>query len=93
MPYEGYDECLDENGFYFVNYNLHRCYIPAEAVWIHLVDVTNGYNSEDKSYATCNAPKIPNGFVDIWKEDHYGNKYAEKILKWLPDERYWQKVK
>ncbi len=93
MSYEGYDECLDENGFYFVNHDIYGGGIPKGAVWIHPVDITNGYDFDDESYTTCDAPKIPNGFSDIWKEDHYGNRYAEKILKWLPDERYWTKVR
>ncbi len=71
--------------------------------YYHHVNQTNGYGeerryikennlSEELSYFDEDAPKEEIGFIDIWHEDHYGNKFATKSFKYKPDLKYWQKV-
>lgn len=55
-----------------------RCQAPF--VWENLVDQTNGYYEDDPS--TYRHPLEVDGWDDEWRTDHYGNKYAVKILKY-----------
>ena len=87
MSYEGYEEYLCENGHYMTA----NCY---DSVWPqcrscghsfshwHAVDQTNG--TEENNPNTMPAPKEEIGFEDVWQEDHYGNKYATKIILYRP---------
>lgn len=54
----------------------------------HLIDHTNGYDEEDPS--TYSAEREESGFDDDWHEDHYGNKYAVKILRYKPTSNEWR---
>lgn len=96
MSYEGRDEFLCEKGHYWVHdagimayasddvreKALH-CPICEEIARYHCaIDDTNGYSPEDPR--TFKGPKEEVGFDDLPKEDHYGNKYFEKILKYKP---------
>ncbi len=101
MSYEGYEEYLCENGHYFthnaystVRYECPNC--QARVAYRHSVDTANGYghdrfyceqNNEeyDNSFYDESAPKMENRWDDIWRTDHYGTRYAEKLLKYLPD--------
>lgn len=94
MSYEGYREYLCKNGHYF-SFNVWNepekpecpcCGNPPELY--HGVDQTNGYD-ESNPY-TCDAPKIVIGFDDKWHEDHYGNKYATKIMRYRP-RKHWKR--
>lgn len=88
MSYEGYKEYLLEDGSYVTL----DCWedAPTNAKWGHSVDVTNGYD-ESVGYA-CDAPKKGIGYYDVWKEDHYGNKYAVKVLTYEPASDCWRLI-
>lgn len=88
MSYEGYDEYILEDG----SYQVKGCWDspPQNAKWWHSVDVTNGYE-ESVDYA-CDAPKKETGYYDVWKEDHYGNKYAVKVLTYEPASDCWKSI-
>lgn len=49
-------------------------------VWFQTVDETNGYDPNDPRTYKKELEVI--GFDDVWNMDHYGNKYAVKILKY-----------
>jgi hypothetical protein len=93
MSYEGSVEYLCEKG--------HRsatdCWTPvptacrcgAAITHQHSIDHTNGAIEDDPS--TLPAPTEMIGFDDIWNEDHYGNRYATKHVRYRPVE-HWQKL-
>lgn len=96
MSYEGYEEFLCENGHYytaacaFESESTAKCpHCKKKTKWWNAVDQTNGMDEDVP--ATMSAPKKEIGFDDKWKEDHYGNKYAVKILKFEPDSDRWRK--
>jgi hypothetical protein len=67
---------------------------PVDAEWYCHVNTTNGIDETDP---TTQAPRMKVvGFNDIWKKDHYGNKYAVKELLYEPDNGFglniWEKI-
>jgi len=100
MSYEGYTEYICKNGHYWtidamdlIHGEPSRvCSVCSELpeYW-HDVDQTNGYDEEYPD--TCAAPRIEVGFVDVWQEDHYGNRYATKRMLYAPTltENVWLK--
>lgn len=87
MGYSGYTEYLCENGHYFTR----DCWDSKPSVcpycqsfikYFHSVDTTNGYDEEYPD--TCRAEKNEIGFDDTWHDDHYGNRYATKRLRYKP---------
>ncbi len=95
MSYEGYTEYLCSNGHlssldaYFEAARLcTRC--NAKIVFAHDVDETNGVGYDDEGNempGTIGYPFEENGFDDIWHKDHYGNKYATKLIRYkIPEE-------
>lgn len=92
MSYEGFVEFLCEQGHYHTcdcNDSYPKtCEVCGGSInYRHSVDTTNGYNEEYPS--TCRGPKTEIGFDDRWQEDHYGNRYAVKILRFEPDKTIW----
>lgn len=83
MSYEGYTEFLTFSGEYLTydSYNDHPEY-RNDIEWYHLVDETNGIEYDNPS--TFPAEKIEIDHVDIWREDHYGNRYAIKSKRYIP---------
>jgi hypothetical protein len=81
-------------------------YCKGKLLWRHSVDQTNGFgqhrhnaclNEEeyDHSYFDEPAPVVELGYEDQWHEDHYGNKYATKVMLYSPDLTYpgiWKEV-
>lgn len=96
MSYEGYTERLCING----HYSAHDVYCDGPTKcphcggayrYSHGVDQTNGYD-EDCEYS-CGAPKREIGHEDVWHEDHLGNRYATKLLRYEPlGDGIWVKV-
>jgi len=92
MSYEGTDYYLTSDG------RLITCSPyedqPKDAEWYCAVDETNGYIEDDPSTHTPETNVF--GFVDIWREDHYGNKYAIKSYRYAPANgpglNEWRKV-
>jgi hypothetical protein len=87
MSYEGYKEQLCTNGHYSAQdvyadqpEACPHCGAPFE--FVHGVDQTNGYD-EELDY-TFDAAKIEKGFSDIWHTDHYGTRYAIKLIEYAP---------
>jgi hypothetical protein len=87
MSYEGYRELLCVTG----HYSAYDAYDDASPVcgvcgqafrYMHGVDQTNGHDASDP--ACCNAPVVELGFDDIWREDHYGNRFAMKVKRLAP---------
>ena len=102
MSYEGYVIYLCEEGHkssfdayadlakddYSCKHN--NCNKPF--VWCQSIDQTNGYFQDDPSTYERNLEV--KGFDDIWKEDHYGNKYAVKLLKFtIPNDKPGYRIK
>lgn len=91
MSYEGYEEFLCANGHYHCtgswDEELASCpFCKAPIAYSNNVDVTNG---EDESEPwTMPAPKEEIGFDDDWRQDHYGNKYAVKVIRYDPIDRW-----
>jgi hypothetical protein len=95
MSYEGSVEYLCQDGHRSVvdcwEDRLVKCRCGAAMAYRHSIDHTNGV--EDDNPATMPAPTEEIGFTDIWREDHYGNRYAIKDVKyragehWLPVHR------
>jgi len=96
MSYEGYQEKLCSNGHLSYSSDIYGDFIESESplvcsfckapfVFSHEVDETNGVLFDDNDNELPHTIPFPFkeiGFDDIWKEDHYGNKYAVKILKY-----------
>ncbi len=89
MSYEGYIIYLCEDG-HKSSFDAYSDYTEGNKVcaqnscgkkfvWCQSIDQTNGYFADDPS--TYERELEVSGFDDIWKEDHYGNKYAVKLLK------------
>ena len=89
MSYEGRVEYLCLRGHYQVRdafsdaprqCGLYGC---EELIWLsHDIDDTNGYDADDPS--TCTAPKVPVGWDDVARQDHYHNKYFVKNERYVP---------
>jgi hypothetical protein len=88
MSYEGEIELILENGQYTVIPDENTYFptnfdnLPSPIKYWHAVDLTNGIDIDNPS--TFPAPKRETGFFDIWTEDHYGNKYAIKVITYEP---------
>lgn len=87
MSYEGYEEYLCENGHYttvqcYDFADCSNCSCGAKFVCQHSVDQTNGYDEEDDS--TFAAAKVEIGWDDVTNQDHYGNIYYTKWMKYAP---------
>lgn len=98
MSYEGFQEYLCARGHYHcydcqddvpMVCGQHGC--MARLKWVHQVDTTNGY--DPRYEVTSFAERIPMGFDDIQKVDHYGNVYYEQHLRFAPAQGpAWAKV-
>lgn len=88
MSYEGFREHLCTNGHYSecdCYDRITQCPVEgcgAEIQYEHGVDTTNGY--DERHSDTCRAPKTESGFEDRWHTDHYGNRYATKVMRFEP---------
>jgi len=89
--FEGYTEYLCKEGHYFVDScymdtSVERCpECGASIEYAHDVDITSGQDE---------AAKVKIGHTDIWSVDHYGNKYANKMMFFKPAEGSdWKKIK
>lgn len=98
MSYEGYIEYLCPDGHYSIldahwNYGggaskeeraqAMTCRVCGKTFnRYHHVDETNGYDTSHPD--TCDAQKKEIGFTDVWNTDHYGTKYAVKVLRYEP---------
>jgi hypothetical protein len=56
----------------------------------HAIDETNG--EEDDMPSTKPAPKQQVGWDDDWRNDHYGNRFAVKVLRYVPGQ-HWQTIR
>jgi len=106
MSYSGFREYICEYGHYTSIDcwdDQEKCNCGAKFKYRHSVDTTNGYGDHrdylalqgcdyDDSYFDERAPKKEIGFTDIWHEDHYGNKYATKQLRFAPDSNVWMEL-
>lgn len=86
MSYEGSVEFLCQNGHRSVigcwDDAPKACRCGARMAYRHAIDHTNGYIEDDPN--TQPAPVEPDGWDDVWKEDHYGNRYAIKNPRFKP---------
>ena len=94
MSYEGYEEFICTNGHYWTEDAMTFSYGTEEEQatackcnyckepyhYARSVDETNGIIEED--IRTQRARLIEIGFDNVWHEDHLGNKYATKELKY-----------
>ena len=94
MSYEGSREFLCANGHHSVfecwDDDPPVCRCGAPMTFAHSIDHTNGDVEDDPS--TMPAPKEQIGSDDIWREDHYGNRYAVQDHRYRPV-REWQVLK
>lgn len=93
MSYEGYTEYLCENGHYCTadtcDDDPDVCPIcDSKLQYFHMVDLTNG--EDDTNPNTMIASKTRIKSEDIWKQDHYGNRYAIIVYIYKPNE-HWQR--
>jgi hypothetical protein len=102
MSYEGYAEFLCKSGHYWtMSYseesflenrsapNIYTCpHCGLRPSMYHDVNETNGIDEDDPN--TLPAKKKEIGFDDEWRIDHYGNKYAVKIIKFKPIGKHWK---
>ena len=100
MSYEGVEQFICPAGHFYeidsraLMYGDAVCECPvctATPVWVCSVNYTNGYYEEGPQ--TYSGPRQEIGFEDDWKVDHYGNKYAVKILLFKPvlETNRWEK--
>ena len=86
MFYEGINEYICSEGHYSVEdiyYSSGFCSVcNKSAVFCCSVDYTNGY--EEDNPQTHYGTKEEISYDDVWKIDHYGNKYALKLKKYKP---------
>lgn len=89
MSYEGYEVRLCCRGHRSVNeayepIDPDKCYgadnCPHPIVWIQSVDITNG-ESETEPWTYPRKLEV-HGFDDLPREDHYGNKYFVKAIRY-----------
>lgn len=93
MSYEGRVEFLCHKGHYtsvecYEN-EPGECRCGAKMRYRHSIDDTNGEIDGDPH--TRPAPVINDDFDDVWKEDHYGNRYAVALPRFLPGE-HWDEI-
>lgn len=99
MSYEGYEEFLCPKGHYFTQDAMYLRYeqdgpllcphCQQAPVWTRSVDETNGVTSDYPESQGGRKTEI--GFEDVWHTDHYNNKYATKLLQFVPVEPDWRK--
>lgn len=93
MSYEGYVEYLCERGHLSgadcYDDDLKVCRCGAPMAFRHAVDQTNGEIDDDPH--TMPAPVREIGFDDDWKNDHHGNRYAAKLVRYEPVE-HWRPI-
>lgn len=88
MSFEGYYELLCENGHFAKSYDIYgdfpdKCdYCGAPFTHHHMVDQTNG--PDEDCPGTLPAPREEIGHDDDWRADHYGNKYARRVIRYKP---------
>ena len=92
MSYEGYTEMLCEQGHRLCvesyNWDHEPSHCPVcngKMVFRHEVDQTNGIEWDENGIPlphTVSYPFEEDGWDDEWLEDHYGNRYAKKILRY-----------
>lgn len=84
MAYESEEHFILDNGVYvsYVYNGYNEVPEITNAVWHASTFLTNGYDED--SVDTHTPVKKEIGFIDDWKVDHYGNRYAEKIILWEP---------
>ena len=102
MSYEGYTTFLCTNGHQYTVDALdliHRTasrscpHCGARPVFFRNTDETNGF---DPRRPGTQPPKVlETGFEDFWKQDHYGNRYAVKVLTYKPDpaDTLWEEIR
>jgi hypothetical protein len=95
VSYSGYREFLCANGHYARtdcwDDDPSECsFCKAKIAQRNSVDTTNGQN-DDEAWSMP-AAKHPAGFDDKWHQDHYGNRYATKVLKYKPKGEQWRTV-
>jgi hypothetical protein len=55
------------------------------------VNFTNGYDEDDPTTSRGKVKEA--GFSDIWRVDHYNNRYATKLIEYVPDDpTRWKKL-
>lgn len=97
MGYSGYTEYLCETGHYFVidcwDEPAAKCKTCSKKIkFCRGVDTTNGVDLDLE--CTYPAKREEIGFEDIWKTDHYNNRYATKRILYKPsDKSLWRKQK
>ena len=103
MGYSGYKEYLCEHGHHLVNDCMDEEIIGKQCIlcamqnrqsiikYWHSVDTTNGHEPENNY--TYPARKMQIGTENSWKEDGFGNKYAETIEMYKPDDEVWHEFK
>lgn len=90
MSYEGYETFLCEKGHVWyhsagLDYGEHgnTCSVCLNAPkWECSTDQTNGYYEDEPGTHPPSMREI--GFEDQWHVDHYGNRYALKVMKYEP---------
>lgn len=55
-----------------------------------LVDTTNGYEEEGNP-ESCSGEVENIGFDDQWHTDHYGTRYATKLMRYKPVGERWSR--
>lgn len=95
MSFEGFYECLCENGHYHQVNTSHEWFYfyegtspficnfcKAKCAFTHLCDVTNGFGKDYPQSLPASKEEI--GFDDEPAQDHHGNKYFIKHSKYQP---------
>lgn len=90
MSYEGSVEYLCERGHRSVTDCWtdmpEKCRCGAAIAHSHSIDSTNGDVEDDPH--TRPAPVVEIGYDDVWKEDHHGNRYATRDVRYSPVEHW-----
>ena len=99
MSYEGYEQFICEDGHYTVMgphyFDIPACDCGKRMKWNCSVDITNGFEED----APWSKPGIFEevDWIDQWKVDHYGNRYAEQTCLYIPinkeGENEWRLLK
>lgn len=91
MSCEGFDAHICKKGHYYehgffdpaVGFDHPNCPVCGEAAeFFCSVDETNGVILDETG--TFVPDKLETGFTDKWQVDHYGNKYAVKVITYKP---------
>lgn len=89
MSYEGYREYILADGRYVVN-GAYEDETPEGAVWVHSVDVTNGY--DESLPDCCDAPKEERGWLEHEHTDFKGNRYFTRESIYKPVGPHWMQL-